>query len=439
MTLNSAARPGGAPRIYYGWIIVGLGFVTLAFQVISRFSFGIFQVPLIQEFGWSRGLLSGAFSLSLLVYAVTAPYMGSLLERKGPRAIMPWGCVVVGLSFMGGYFISSIWHVYLLIGFFGGLGLALNGFATNTSIMPRWFVQKRGRATGIVLSGIGFGILALSPIIERVISNFGWRAAYFLLGFFILIVIAPASFLLMRDHPEDLGQARDGLPYPAEENTAGPAENESPETGVDKSVMSVFRTLRGDMRFWAMMFLYFTIGFNNNTILSQLQLYLVDAHFTMAAAAIIFGMVGFLRTAGSVIGGWMGDYMGRGRATAVFAVVIAVGLILLLIMPSLGGGLVLAYLFTLIYGVGLGGMSACGSALNGDIFEGPTFAVIVGFVEICYGMGGVVGPPLAGVMFDLTGSYVIPFSLIVATLLMSVFFSLWLHRQAAVRKKPAAA
>jgi MFS family permease len=355
---------------------------------------------------------------------------------------MPWGCVIVGLSFMGGYFISTIWHVYLLIGLFGGLGLALNGFATNTSIMPRWFVKQRGRATGIVLSGIGFGILALSPIIRHIIDTYGWRAAYFLLGLFILAVIAPASFILLRNRPEDMGQARDGAPYSPDENIAHKietAENTSLENEADKSVMSVFRTLRGDFRFWAMMFLYFTIGFNNNTILSQLPLYLVDAKFSFAAAGIIFGLVGFLRTAGSVFGGWMGDAIGRGLATAIFAVVIVAGLILLLFLPSLGGGMGLAYLFVLIYGVGLGGMSACGSALNGDIFEGPTFAVIVGFVEICYGLGGVIGPPMAGLIFDLTGSYVIPFSLIIVVLMLSIFSSLWLHREIAMKKKPAAA
>lgn len=434
MTMNSATSQNKSPRIYYGWVIVGLGFVTLAFQIISRFSFGIFQKPLIEEFGWSRGLLGGAFSLSLLVYAVTAPYVGSLLERKGPRAIMPWGCVVVGLSFMGGYFISSIWHVYILIGLFGGIGLALNGFATNTSIMPRWFLRQRGRATGIVLSGIGFGILALAPLIAYIIAAYDWRTAYFSLGIFILLVIAPASFLLLRDRPEDIGQGRDGQPYAPDESSANVSENK-----IDKSVRSVFRTLRGDMRFWAMMFLYFTIGFNNNTILSQLPSYLTDIEFSAVTAGFIFGMVGFLRTVGSVVGGWMGDAIGRGLATAVFAMVIGVGLILLLLLPSLGGGLPLAYVFVLIYGTGLGGMSACGSAMNGDIFEGPTFGVIVGFLEICYGLGGVVGPPLAGRMFDVTGSYVIPFSLIIFVLFLSVFSSLWLHRQIPARKDSTAA
>ena len=425
--MTSAPQPPAAPRVYYGWIIVGLGFVVLAFQVVFRFSFAVFQVPFIQEFGWSRGVLGGAFSLSLLTYAVTSPYIGSLLERKGPRAIMPLGCLLVALASFGGYYINAIWHVYILVGCVGGLGLALNGFATNTAIMPRWFVQKRGRATGIVLSGIGIGILVLVPIIEKMISAWGWRLAYVGYGAAILLVITPASYYILRDRPEDVGQERDGLFAHQKEQSASEAAP-SIEPDINKSVRSVFLTLKGDYRFWSMMFLYFAIGFNNNTIISQLHLYFVDIGFTTAAAALVLGAVGFLRTAGSVSGGWVGDLIGRGRGAAIGAIIVNVGLILLLLIPAMGGGLLPTYAFALFYGIGIGGMSACGSALGGDIFEGPTFGVIVGFMEISYGLGGVVGPPLAGFFFDYANSYTVPFTLIIVILFFSIIASLTLQK-----------
>ncbi len=414
------------PRLYYGWIIVGLGFVTLAFQVVYRFSFAIFSVPFVQEFGWSRGLLGSAFSLALFVYAVSSPYVGSLLERKGPRAIMPWGCFLVAAASLAGFFINSIWHIFFLFGIVGGIGLALNGFATNTAIMPRWFVQKRGRATGITLSGIGIGILVLSPMIERMIDMWGWRLAYVAYGAIVLFIITPASYLIMRDRPEDVGQARDGLP--ARQETDNAVVDTAEKATVDKSVRSVFLTLKGDYRFWAMMFLYFAIGFNNNTIISQIQLYFVDVGFSMTAAALVLGAVGFLRTIGSVSGGWLGDRIGRGRGTAVSAILVNLGMILLLLIPFLGGGLFPAFAFVVIYGLGIGGMSACGSAMGGDIFEGPTYGVIVGFTEICYGLGGVVGPPLAGFFFDYTKSYVVPFSLIIFFIFISIVAALVLQK-----------
>ena len=415
--MTSTAQPRPAPRLYYGWIIVGLGFVTLAFQVVYRFSFSIFQIPLIAEFGWSRGTLSWAFSLSLLIYALSSPYIGSLLERHGPRAIMPWGCALVAVASLLGYFINTIWHVYLVIGLLGGIGLALNGFATNSAIMPRWFMRFRGRATGITLSGIGIGILVLLPLTERMIALWGWRLAYVGYGLFVLLVITPMSYFVMRDRPGDVGQNRDGA---ATEPDPGGNGDPSSQAPVDKSVKTVFLSLKGDHRFWCMMFVYFAIGFNNNTIISLIALYLKDIGFSVAALALIIGMVGFLRTFGSISGGWLGDRIGRGPGTAISAAVVALGLVLLLFLPVWGGGLLLAYIFAVIYGIGIGGMSSCGSALGGDIFEGPTYAVIVGFTEIAYGMGGVIGPPFAGYYFQFTGSYVVPIILIILLILISI-------------------
>ncbi|OGL63832.1 MAG: hypothetical protein A3I72_13065 [Candidatus Tectomicrobia bacterium RIFCSPLOWO2_02_FULL_70_19] len=429
--MTSGARPlsAGTSALYYGWVIVALAHVTLAFHVITRFGFGIFQVPLIQEFGWSRGALGGAFALGLGVYAFLAPYTGSLLERHGPRAVMPWGCLILGAAMAGSFFISSLWHVYLFTGLLGGLGLAVSGFATHSAIMPRWFVRMRGRATGVMLSGIGVGILVLSPAIERAIALWGWRTAYLLLGLAIFLAIAPANFLLMRDYPEEKGQGPDGgPPRPPEALAAARGGREG------KGVREVFAAVRGDVRFWALVLLVFCIGLNANTLMSQLPLFLVDAKYPTATAALIFGAVGFIRMLGSVVGGWVGDWAGRGRGVAVSGVVTAAGLVFLMALPALGGGIANGLLFALIYGVGLGGMSSCYSALAGDCFEGPTYGVIIGFLEICYGVGGMVGPPLAGLMFDLAGSYFVPFGVIAACIAGTVFIGLFLQREIGRRK-----
>ena len=153
-------RKNTRPWIYYGWIIVGTSFVTMAFHQAARFSFSIFQVPLIQEFGWGRGALGGAYALMLGSYALFSPIMGNLFDKKGARAIMPWGSVLVGTGFALGYFISELWHVYIVPCLFVGIGMALSGFALHSAIMPQWFQKKRGFATGLTLSGSGDGNLA---------------------------------------------------------------------------------------------------------------------------------------------------------------------------------------------------------------------------------------------------------------------------------------
>ncbi len=424
MPTFSKSAAAKKPNFYYGWLIVWLSFGTLAFHVVTRFSFGIFQVPLIQEFGWSRGVLGGAFSLSMAVYACGSPFAGSLLEKRGPRALMPWGSVLLGTTFVGCFFITSLWHVYVLIGLCAGFGLSLSGFSTHSAIIPRWFVKKRGRATGIALSGIGIGILVLAPVLERLIASVGWRLTYLLYGLVILCVVAPGGFLLLRDVPEDVGQGPDGgAPRTPEEM----AKSGVGHGGEGKGVWEVFAAVKNDVRFWCLILMVFAIGLNNNTIMSQLQLYLVDAEYSTAAAAVIFGAVGFIRTLGSVGGGWMGDVIGRGRGVALSALVVATGLTLLLLIPHFGGGTLPGYAFALVYGVGIGGMSTCYSALAGDCFGGRTYGVIIGFMEICYGLGGVLGPPFAGLMYDYTKSYLLPFTTIIVFMFVSMGLALWLQ------------
>ncbi len=409
---------------YYGWVIVCLSHFTLAFHVVTRFSFGIFQVPLIEEFEWGRGLLGGAFALSMATYALGAPIAGSLLDKYGPRAVMPWGSVVLGITLIASYFISSIFLVYLLIGFCLGGGLALSGFATHSAIMPRWFIRKRGRATGIALSSIGIGILFLAPILERLIAIFGWRVSYLIFGLVILFIIAPSGFLLLRDHPEDIGQGPDGTLPRSEEDFKKVYGDKNKKKGI----RDVFKEVRHDKKFWFLMVIVFGIGFNNNTIMSQLALYLIDIKYLPVTAAIIFGSVGFIRTVGSVIGGWVGDLVGRAYGVSLASFIVGMGIVYLIFLPNFGSTLTNGFVFALIYGTGTGAMSACYSALCGDCFEGANYGIIIGFMEICYGLGGVLGAPFAGFVFDTTKSYMIPFITISCLMFFALFLAILLNK-----------
>ena len=417
---------GKDPLFFYGWVIVGLSFFTLAFHISARFSFTIFQVPLIAEFGWGRGVLGSAYALMMAVYAFFNPFMGSLIEKKGPRAVMPWASVCIGGAMAAGYFITSLWHVYVLTGIFIGAGTALSGFSMHSALMPRWFAKNRGLATGIAVSGIGIGIFVLLPVIERMIAAFGWRAAYLGYGITVLLILAPANFLLLRNRPEDVGQTIDGLPPPA----AGMADLPVRPGGPGRGVGDVFRSVRGDARFWALALVGFAIGFNANTLLSQLLLFLVDADYPMVTGGIIVGMTGILRTVGSVGAGWLSDRIGRLRTLSAATSVSIAAVVLLLLTPGLGAVPLPGYLFAVLFGFGTGGMSACYSAMAGDSFKGPTFAVIVGFIEISFALGGVVGPPLAGFAFDFMGSYLLPFTLDILLLIAVIFAVSFIYKAA---------
>ena len=402
-----SARRGRTGGLYYGWVIVGVSFITMGFHMAATFSFSLFQVPLIQEFGWSRGALGGAFALSMSLYAICSPAAGAILERRGPRALIPWGSVSIGTGLMLGFFISSLWHAYIFIGVMIGVGLAISGFVTLNALMPRWFFRNRGLAAGIAISGIGIGSFILMPTIERLIAVFGWRYAYLIFGASILLIILPLKLLLLRNAPSDVGQNIDGV---SDEEAAGFPK---PPASSAQKVGEVFRHVMREKNFWALMIIAFVIGLNNNSIWSQLQIFFVDANFSTAFGAFVFGLTGAIRILGSVILGWASDRIARKMAQAIALFLSGLGVLALLSVPHFSNGVVLAFMFAAIYGFGVGGMSACYAAMCADAYAGRSFAVIMGLLEIAFGLGGFVGPPMAGFMFDYTGSYVLPFCIVI--------------------------
>ena len=418
MQEEKTTRPG----IYYGWIIVGTSFTAMAFHQTARFSFSIFQVPLIQEFDWARGALGGSYALMLGSYAVFSPVMGDLFDKRGARAVMPWGSVLVGSGFTLAYFISELWHVYLLPCLLVGIGMALSGFALHSALMPRWFQKKRGLATGLALSGSGTGILLFIPLIEWLIATKGWRMTYLVFGLAILVIVVPLTALLLRRGPEEVGQHIDGEAVPPARSTRKPDEKSS-----SPPLLQVFRQVRREKNFWTLLIVVFIIGLNNNSILSQLQLYLVDAEYSTALAAFFFGMLGAIRMLGTFSVGWLSDIIGRQRAQALSSFITACGIGILLSIPHVSSKILMGWAFIFVYGIGLGGMSVCHSSMSADAFRGPSFGATIGLLEIFFGLGGFIGPPLAGYMFDYTGSYMIPFIGITVGLVSCIFMCLFVY------------
>ncbi len=218
-----------------------------------------------------------------------------------------------------------------------------------------------------------------------------------------------------------MGQDLDGLSLGKTGNLAASVGPTEAAPGVSK----VFRIVRGERHFWMLAAITFVIGLCNNTILSQLQLYFVDVKYGMAVAAIILGMAGFFRIGGSVVTGWLSDHLGRQHAMALSAATTALGVLLLLLIPVLGAAPVPGYIFAVIFGFGTGGMSTCFSAMTADVFKGSSLATVMGILEMFYGAGGVIGPPLAGYTFDFMGSYIMPFSVIGLAVLAVVFLSIF--------------
>ena len=199
---------------FYGWIIVAVTFVTMAIGVNARTAFSLFFPPIIDEFGWERGVTAGAFSFGFLVSAAVSPLIGRLMDRAGPRAVMELGVALMAGGLLLAPLTTQPWHLYLTIGVMVGAGSVCLGYSGQSLFLPNWFIRRRGLAMGLAFAGVGIGSMTLLPWVQLMIEQTGWRTACTAMGILILVVLAPIN-LLLRKRPEDIGLQPDGDAAPS--------------------------------------------------------------------------------------------------------------------------------------------------------------------------------------------------------------------------------
>jgi MFS family permease len=178
---------------YYGWLIVGIAFVTMAVGVTARTAFSLLLPPLIEEFGWDRGLIAGAFSFGFLVSAAISPIAGRLMDRYGPCLVIEAGVCFMASGLLTAPAIEKPWQLYATLGVLVGSGANLMSFTAHSLFLPNWFVRRRGLAISLAFSGVGIGAIVLLPWLEAIISEHGWRASCQAMGLLVLVVLGPLN------------------------------------------------------------------------------------------------------------------------------------------------------------------------------------------------------------------------------------------------------
>src|SRR3954453_17725655 len=212
---NKVDHWAGRLPFYYGWVMVGVAFVTMAIEVTARTSFSLLLPPLIDEFGWDRGRVAGAFSFGFLVSAVASPIAGRVMDRRGPRVVIETGVCLMIMGLWFAQWIENPWQLYLTLGVMVGVGANLMSFTAQSLYLPNWFARRRGLAISIAFSGVGIGAIVLLPWLQTIIGRNGWRASCWTMGLLVLFVLGPLN-LLLRRRPEDIGLLPDGEPRMAE-------------------------------------------------------------------------------------------------------------------------------------------------------------------------------------------------------------------------------
>lgn len=422
---SNGVKAPAPQRIFYGWVVVLVSFVTLALVMGTRFSFGVFYSSMLSEMGWGRAATAGIFSVSMLVYAIVALGVGVAFDRLGPRRMFPLTALFLGAGFFLCSRMTSLWEFYLYYGVIVGSGFTALGFIPHVSLTTRWFVRRRGLATSLVLSGTGVGSFVFAPWSAQLIEQYGWRMGYMWYAVLIPVTVIPLTLVFQRSHPEELGLLPDGV---KPSHTARSAAGVGLTTHSEFSYTAVLST----RAFWAFCGIIFSIAFNLMLLTVHQNQYLVDLGFHPAFAAWMLGLSGMLRSGGSLIWGYVSDRITRETSFTLATLLGLVALVCLLSVQTSPDAwrVVLA---VVLMGLGYGGTSVIYSTAAADLFQGRHFGKILGLMEIGFGLGASLGSYVAGVVFDSFHTYNPSFYLTMGLMLVSIA-CMWIAAPRTIRQ-----
>jgi MFS family permease len=413
---------------FYGWVIVAVAFITMAVGVNARTGFSLLFPPILDEFGWERGMTAGAFSFGFLVSAVLSPSLGRLMDRRGPRVVMELGIVLMAVGLLCATLVREPWQLYVTLGVMVGGGSVCLGYTGQALFLPNWFVRRRGLAISLAYSGVGVGSIVLLPWLQTVIGAEGWRAACWTLGVVMLVFLVPLN-LLLRLRPQDMGLEPDGDRTSGASRAARRAENvvDPAWVAVDWTLPRAART----SRFWWIALGYFCGLYAWYAVQVHQTKYLVEIGFSPSLAAWALGVVSLAGIPGQIALGHLSDRIGREWVWAVgglgFAICYA-ALLLLRESPTA----TLLYVMVVSQGMLGYGLTSVVGAIPAEIFEGRHYGSIFGTLMLASIGGGAAGPWITGALHDATGSYTIAFWLAIGCSAVSAV-AIWLAAPRKVR------
>jgi MFS family permease len=406
-------------RFYYGWVIVGVAMVSMAFWFGFRSMFSVFLVALVEQFGWGHGEAAGVQSLAMICYVVAAPLAGAMIDRFGPRRVVLPGIFLFSTGMALCSSIHRLLHFYLFFGLMAGVGVSFISIAAYTAIIPHWFEKQRGTASGIAASGIGLGTMVFVPLSQWLISNWGWRSSFLILSILTVAVLLPLNGLLLRHRPHDAGYAPQG-----EKSTPVPRPTKVADTRSIRVTPQFSWTIKkamGTPNFWALMAF---------PMLCMIAVYILSVHFVgflvnagldKMVAASAFALIGIISTFFRIVWGLISDRIGREKAYSLGMFFFCASFYCLFRFQP-GGGLWLVYLFVLLVGIGWGATAPMFMATAADLFHGRAIGAIYGMLEGSAGIGGAFGAWIGGYLFDKTGAYMWTFGVAVIAGILSVAF-----------------
>jgi len=376
-------------RFFYGYIVVFVGFIILTMTYSAQYCFGVFFKPILGEFGWTRAVTSGAFSLSMIISGLAGIPMGILNDRIGPRIVLTLCGLLLGVGLLLMSRVTTIWHFYLFYGLVIGIGVG--SMVPLVSTVARWFVKRRTFMSGIVVAGTGMGAVIGPPVADRLIAAYDWHLAYIILGCIVLITIVVSAQFLRRD-PSQKGQ----VPY------GEYLENEQPKPRNDDFTV---KEAVASGQFWLVFGQFICFGFCLFVIMVHIVPHATDLGISTISAAGILALIGVVSIVSKIAMGRVGDIIGNKKGFIIGFILVLLSLSWLLFTRELWG----FYLFAVIFAVGFGAHIAQHSPAVAGLFGLTMHGSIYGILGVGMTAGEALGPVVAGYIFDITKDYKIAF------------------------------
>jgi predicted MFS family arabinose efflux permease len=375
----------------YRYLILLIGFVTLAGASGVSSAFAVFYSALLQEFDWSHAGGASVYSVNQLVLAASAPLMGGLLDRFGPRGLFPGAAALVGVAWLACGTLHSLGQFMLFYGVLSALGQTVLSLAMI--VVSRWFQHShRGRAIGLADVGTGFGHVVVVPGAAWLITSVGWRWAFILVGAGVLAVLVPLN-LLHRPTP-----------------VSGPPS---------LSAATLRRALR-TRALWMLCLAHLCMTITMTMVNVHLVNFLVSTGtLQILGASTVFSALSLVSLGGRVFFGWLADRLQGEWAFSVALSCTMTGYVMLLLLGALEARWPL-YAFILSYGFAQGAGGIAVAAKTVAVFHGPRLGTIFMLVTLSGNLGAAFGAWIGGRFFDVTGSYALTFATAIASGLLAI-------------------
>ena len=400
-----SASPARTSSLFYGWRIVGVAF--LCHFIATGFVFycyGVFFRPLQELFGWSRLTVGGGLTVISLMSAVYAPLVARIMDRQGIRRTMILGACVLSLGFASLHFIRSLRQYYLVLGILVAFGAGCMGALPSNTVVAHWFERRRGKALGIATMGLSLSGLVLVPSITALVHRVGLRDTYLVLAAAILLVVIPPVALVIVDRPEDLGLAPDGEKRIPEEEAdvplMVPASTENAYLARPDYLRSTTSPLR-ERAFWLLVSSFALVHMALGAILIHMIPHFTDVGLSPSRSALALSIAAGTGVGGKLVFGYLTDHIRKKTAVLLSYVTQIAGTLLLLgahTPPAV-------YAFAALFGFGMGGAVPLQASVTAEIFGRRAFASVSGLASLFMVPVQAIGSPLAGWIFDRTGSY----------------------------------